>query len=515
MLLIDYFEQTARTSPAHPFLHFVDEDEGADVLMSYGQADRHSSAVARDLLSRGVNRGTIVPLLVANSPEWIILYLACQKLGAICVGLHTNATAQELEQLLSSIKAQELWYGSEFQSLANDVKRRLPGLLTHTVSPFTGRHLTTNDDALAGLSVSSVPRLTVDDYLSAIFTSGTSGAAPKAALQKHGPVVHAIKRYIDRLRMGPSDRVMLVTPLCHSAALNWGVSLVLMAGATLVLARRFSATRFFAQAARSHPTAIWTMGTVLFILLSQQRTEEEAKTLTQVRFVFGAGSAPRWRQLVERWQCPVLDGYGMTETFGTLTEDDCNGLDTAHACIGRPLQGIELRIVDPQTHDETPTGKVGEIVTRFGQGFAGYLHNDAAFKEAVRDGWFHTGDLAYRDDEGRFFFVDRLKSVIRRGGENISSIEVEECLAAHPDVREAIVLSQPDPLLGEIVVAALVAKVLGRVFSLEEIQAFCGGKLSRFKWPEQIRTISDDSIPRTGAGKIKKVALARSLFSEN
>jgi acyl-CoA synthetase (AMP-forming)/AMP-acid ligase II len=167
--------------------------------------------------------------------------------------------------------------------------------------------------------------------------------------------------------------------------------------------------------------------------------------------------------------------------------------------MGRAVPGIDLRVVDLVSGRECQPEEMGEIVARFGQGFAGYLNNETATREAVREGWFHTGDLAFRDTAGRLYFVDRLKSIIRRGGENISSLEVEECLAKHPDVQEAIALAQPhEP---------------EREFSLAEIQAFCDGKLSKFKWPEAVRTVSSDQIPRTGAGKVKKPILLRSLFN--
>ncbi|NPC57913.1 class I adenylate-forming enzyme family protein [Caenimonas soli] len=501
MLLIDYFEQSARNRPNHPFVHYVDDDPAQDLVLSYQAADIEASACATRLRDLGVGRGTVVGLLMENSPQWLVWYFACQKIGAICVGLNPQLTLGELEQSLRCLGTGHLVYSADCAAEAQEVARRVPqlqvlfGLAKGAEAVHRGR------DA----------ELSVTDGLSAIFTSGTTGSAPKAALQTHAAVVAAIGSYIRHLRLGSQDRIMLVTPLSHSAALNWGVSLAVMSGSTLVLARKFSASRFWEQADRGRPSVLWTMGTILFILHAQPPSAVEARASQHLQFIFGAGSATRWRQLTERWQRPVIDGYGMTETFGTLTDVDCHGLGGSHACIGRPVAGVDMRIVDPHSGVECAAREIGEIVTRFGQGFAGYLGNFVAFTEAVREGWFHTGDLAYKDEEGRYFFVDRLKAIIRRGGENISSIEVEECLARHPDVLEAIVLPQPDDILGETVLAALVPRDPQRTFTIEEVRTFCEGRLARFKWPEHVRTIAPSIVPRTGAGKVRKSLLARSL----
>lgn len=504
MLLIDYFERTAGERPDHPFVHYVDDEPSRDAVISYAEANLLASACAEELRNAGVGRGDVVALLLHNSAQWLVWYLACQKLGAICSGLNPQISDNELLQSLRVLDTRYLVCASDQADRGRDAEQSIPKLrLLHDLPGVHG-----------GTPVERDPALSREDGLSGIFTSGTTGAAPKAALQVHGAVVDAVGNYIHQLGIQAHDRIMLVTPLTHSAALNWGVSLAVMAGATLVLAKKFSASRFWAQADRARPTVLWTMSTILFILLTQPPSEAEARASRQLRLIFGAGSAPRWRQLVQRWHCTVLDGYGMTETFGTLTDEDCSGLNGAHACIGRPVQGIDMRIVDPLTGAECAPNVTGEIVTRFGQGFAGYINNPAAFAEAVRDGWFHTGDMAFLDEQGRYFFVDRLKAIIRRGGENISSIEIEECLAQHPEVLEAIALPVPHDILGETVMAALVARESGRIFTLEEIQAFCGPRLAPFKWPEHVRTVTAEEVPRTGSGKVRKTLLIRNLSHE-
>jgi acyl-CoA synthetase (AMP-forming)/AMP-acid ligase II len=508
MLLIDYFERTAIDSPGRPFLHFVAEDDVLDVHLSYAQANEFASRRARELLDQGVGKKSILALLMHNSPDWIVTYLACQKIGAVCVGLHSTLTLPELVSMLESIGAQYLVHSEDFSAIASDVLAT-----TSRIAVFGVTTLPAEAPAPSGLILPRSADIEEQDALAATFTSGTTGGAHKAGLQTHGAVVRAIAGYIECLKTDEHDRIMLVTPLSHSAALNWGVSLTLMSAGTLVLARRFSASRFWSQAARARPSVIWTMATILYILQQQAVSDDERRALEGLRYVFGAGSAPRRSVLEQRWGRPVIDGYGMTETFGTLTGFVAENNPYPYACMGSAVPGLDLRVVDPNTNRECLPEQMGEILAFFGQGFAGYLNNEAATREAVRDGWFHTGDLAFRDAVGRLYFVDRLKSIIRRGGENISSLEVEECLTKHPDVLEAIALAQPDDVLGEIVFAVLIPREHGREFALAEIRAFCDGRLSKFKWPEAVRTVSADQIPRTGAGKVKKPALLRSLFN--
>lgn len=508
MLLIDYFERTAANSPGHPFLHFVAEDDSLDVHLSYARTNEFASHRARELIAQGVGRKTVLALLMHNSPDWIVTYLACQKIGAICVGLHSAITLPELVSMLDSIGAQYLVHSDEFAAIAGEVRAATAGIAVFGVPT-----LSTDAAVPNGLLLPRLAEIDERDGLAATFTSGTTGGAHKAGLQTHGAVVRAIAGYVECLKTDEHDRIMLVTPLSHSAALNWGVSLTLMSAGTLVLARRFSASRFWAQAARGRPTVIWTMATILYILQQQDVSDDERIALEGLRYVFGVGSAPRRATLEARWGRPVVDGYGMTETFGTLTSFVVENNPYPNACMGIAVPGIDLRVVDIESGRDCLPEEMGEIVVRFGQGFAGYLNNEAATRDAVRDGWFHTGDLAFRDTAGRLYFVDRLKSIIRRGGENVASLEVEECLAKHPDVQEAIVLAQPHDVLGEIVLAVLIPRESGREFTLAEIQAFCDGQLSKFKWPEAIRTISTDQIPRTGAGKVKKPVLLRSLFN--
>lgn len=509
MMLIDIFEEQAAKAPDRLFVHFVADDADLDVTLTYGETDRRASAFARLLSDNGVGKGDVVALLMPNSAEWLCCYFGCQKIGAIAAGLNTELLAQELEFYVKLVKARVIVASAEFNAVASRLSEAVPTVdLVVSDAPLLGMAQLPAD----GASRRRDPALADTDYLSIVFTSGTTGSAPKAALQTSGSIVRGIAGYQERLKIGPDDRVTLVTPLFHGSALNWGVTMSVIGGGGIVLARKFSASRFWEQAERAGSTVLWTMGAIVLILLTLEESETERRAAARLRLIFGAATAARWRQIANRWPAAtVLDGFGMTETPGTLTEDDCYELADAYPCVGRPVRGVDLRIGDPETGATMPHGEVGEILVRYGQGFAGYFENPQAFAEAVRDGWFRTGDLAYQDETGRVFFVDRLKAIIRRGGENISSLEVEEVLAKHPDVLEAVALPKPHPILGDTVLAALVPKTAGREFTLDEIRAFCEGQLAPFKLPEDIRTIDSATIPRTETGRVKKPILRKVL----
>jgi acyl-CoA synthetase (AMP-forming)/AMP-acid ligase II len=504
MILIDHFEETARTTPEREFLYFAAPDPGDDAVMSYAEADRRASATARQLRARGISRGDVVALMLPNGPDWLIWYLACQKIGAITCGLNSQLLVPELVANVDDVEARVIVATPGTMAKARDVAqgcRHEPEIAKPT--KYHG------DEPLA-----RDPALGESDTVSVIFTSGTTGVRPKALTVPHSALVHGMAWYLRELGYRSDDRIMIVTPLFHGAALNWAVSMALIAGATLVVTEHFSASRFWDQAERSRATVLWTLAAIPFILLTLPPSDAERRALMHLRNLFAAGAGIRWREITDRFGPIFLDGFGMSETPGTLTGPDSFDHDEPFPCVGRPVPGVDLRIVDPETGETCPPRTTGEIVVRYGQGFSGYLNNPEAFTEAVRDGWFHTGDLAYCDETGRIFFVDRIKDIIRRGSENLSAREIEQAMIAHPEVAEAYAVAGPHPILGEIVCAFLVPREAGRVFGLDEIRAFCAGRLATIKLPEEVRTVASESLPRTPTGRVKKFRLKEQLRAE-
>ena len=509
MLLIDRFEATARERPDHLFLRYVAEDPADDVLVTYGEADRAASRFAAALRARGVVRGDTVAILLPNMPNWLLWHFANQKIGATTCTLNPDLLPGDLAGLIGIAGASVVVTGAALASLAGAI--RAAGAQVLFLDQDTGAELGEAGRAPDVGHVARDPAIAADANLSVVFTSGTTGARSKAVLMPVGNVVRFAGAYKDMLGLDGGDRLMMVTPLYHAAALHWTTGMAVLCGGSLVLADRFRKSQFWHQADRAGATVIWTMAAVLFILLTEPAGAAERSAMSRMKVVFGNGAAGRAREIIARWGPVFRDGFGMSEAFGTLTDADSFDTGEPYPCAGRAVPGIEMRLRDPQTGAFVGPREQGEIVMRYGQGFGGYLGDPEATAQVVRDGWFHTGDIGYVDETGRLFFVDRLKEIIRRGGKNISAKEIENVLLTHPAVAEAAAIGKPDDILGETVMVLLVAKDPGYSFTLDEIRAFCKDRLAAYKWPAGIVTLKAEALPRTPTGKIKKLSLKQQL----
>lgn len=510
MILIDYFEKTAREQSDKEFLHFVAAEVVDDVRFTYGEADRRASAIARALRKLGLRRGDTVSMLLPNSPIWLLIYLANQKIGAITGTLDPDHTPKELQYNVAHARARVLMVDRRHLEKARALRGECPQLDMVVLVDGAADDCVSLFEALSDVGTSAEPRdsaIADNDKLYIMFTSGTTSGVPKGVLHPQRSLIHGIDPYRVHVPVLAEDRLMLVTPLFHACSMYWGVTLVILAGATLVLAERFSASRFWEQALRGDVSIVWTMGTITAILLQLPPSEPERLACGKLRAVFAVGISARQRQARERWGCEIVDGFGMTETAGTVTDAESFNNAERFPCVGRPVPGIDLRLMDPTTGNFCDVRQQGEIVVRFGQGFSGYFDNPQAEADSIRDGWFHTGDLAYFDERGQLYFVDRLKDIVRRGGENISAREVEQVLLAYPPVKEAVVVAAPHPIYGEVVMAYLVPQDVGRTFSVEEIQKHCAGQLAAFKIPVHVRTTQSEALPRTPTGKVQKFRL--------
>ncbi|MGE0803454.1 MAG: class I adenylate-forming enzyme family protein [Lautropia sp.] len=515
-LLIDGFEAVVRAEPDRQFLHFTGDEPVDDVRYSYGEFNLRASDYARVLLQLGVRRGDRIGLLMHNSPDWLLWYFACQKIGVAPCAMNPDLREAELAELARRAGLSVVATAPELYPKARAIQQTTPALRSVLGIAKADGVTALGEVAIDGRGqpLWRDPAIESTDVLSIVFTSGTTSPQSKGVIEPIGSVVGGVRAYQARLRFTPQDRLMLVTPLFHAAALNWGVTLTVLAGASIVLARRFSASRFWEQAERAGTTVLWTMGAIIQILLLQPAAPAEQRAARQFRLIFGVGAGARHHDVRARWQLELVDGYGSSETPGTLTDSDCFDRPDPFPCVGRPVDGIDLRIVDPASGVECAPGEHGEIVARFGQGFAGYLGDEQATREAVRDGWFHTGDLGYVDEAGRFYFVDRLKDIVRRGGENLSAREIEQVIARHPAVAEATVVPKPHPVLGEIVLAFVVPRNGCTAPTLAELRSFCAEQLPPFKCPEELRVAAMDELPRTPTGRVRKFLLKQQLRAE-
>jgi len=461
-----------------------------------------ADAVARTaalLAGEGVAKGDVVSLLMPNSVEYVIAYFACWRLGALAGPINSHLKEQEISYVVSNSEAKALLVGSEFLPVINQL-RDLPTL--NAVILFDDEAQATRDFT----KVEATADVTLDDEAIIIYTSGTTGK-PKGCLLTHGNVVANARQISQWLGFNESDRLLTMMPLFHMNAVSVTTMSALYAGGSSVVSPKFSASRFWQIISDYQITSFGSVATMLSMLLTTYPEGVPAGLQTeQLRFAM-CGSAPVPAETIKRFEetfhCLVIEGYGLSESTCRSTFNPPDENRRAGSC-GLPI-GNEMRVVDDDD-TEVADGQLGEIVLRGDNVLKGYYKNPEATAVAFRNGWFHTGDIGYRDSEGFYFIVDRKSDMIIRGGENIYPREIDEVLYQHPAVSAAAVVGVPDDLYGEEVAGFVVLRDEGEASERELIE-FCKARLADYKCPKTIRFVKD--IPKGPTGKLLKRELAK------
>jgi len=466
---------------------------------TYSQFADAVSRTAALLAGEGVAKGDVVSLLMPNSVEYVIAYFACWRLGALAGPINSHLKEQEISYVVSNSEAKALLVGSEFLPVINQL-RDLPTL--NAVILFDDEAQATRDFT----KVEATADVTLDDEAIIIYTSGTTGK-PKGCLLTHGNVVANARQISQWLGFNESDRLLTMMPLFHMNAVSVTTMSALYAGGSSVVSPKFSASRFWQIISDYQITSFGSVATMLSMLLTTYSEGVPAGLQTeQLRFAM-CGSAPVPAETIKRFEetfhCLVIEGYGLSESTCRSTFNPPDENRRAGSC-GLPI-GNEMRVVDDDD-TEVADGQLGEIVLRGDNVLKGYYKNPEATAVAFRNGWFHTGDIGYRDSEGFYFIVDRKSDMIIRGGENIYPREIDEVLYQHPAVSAAAVVGVPDDLYGEEVAGFVVLRDGGEASERELIE-FCKARLADYKCPKTIRFVKD--IPKGPTGKLLKRELAK------
>ena len=485
---------------ADPDKHFLfSEADGR--RFTYAEFERAVNRTAALLAAHGIHKGDVVGLLMPNSVEYIIAYSACWKLGALAGPVNSLLKAQEISYVLSNSEAKAVLIHPEFQTLIDGIRDELPNL--QAVILFDDEAKATRD---IGEVLPATPPIDRDHEAIIIYTSGTTGR-PKGCLLTHGNLIANARQISQWLGFNEHDRLLTVMPLFHMNAVSVTTMAALYAGGSTVVTPKFSASRFWKIISDYRVTSFGSVATMLSMLLSNYPDGvPEGLTTEQLRFAM-CGSAPVPAEVLKRFEetfhCLVIEGYGLSESTCRSAFNPPDQRRRAGSC-GMPI-GNEMKVVNDEDK-EVPDGELGEIVLRGENILKGYYKNPEANEIAFRKGWFHTGDIGYRDAEGFYYIVDRKSDMIIRGGENIYPREIDEVLYQHPAVAAAATIGVPDPLYGEEVAAFVILKD-GEETTEEEVLAFCRQQLADYKCPKTLRFVKD--IPKGPTGKLLKRELSK------
>ncbi|MBA2528054.1 MAG: long-chain fatty acid--CoA ligase [Pyrinomonadaceae bacterium] len=496
--LRELLEQRAGGAPDKHFL--FSEADGR--RFSYAEFNAAVNRTAALLASQGVQKGDVVSLLMPNSSEYVIAYFACWKLGALAGPVNSLLTPHELVYIISNSEARVLLLHSDFLPTIEGIRNDLPAL--RAVVTFDDEVEATQDVRPA----QDRPETNVnkDDEAIIIYTSGTTGK-PKGCLLTHGNVIANARQIAEWLNFTEHDRLLTIMPLFHMNAVSVTTMSALYSGGSTVISPKFSVSRFWQIISDYQVTSLGSVATMLSMLLTTypDGVPEGLKT-SQLRFAM-CGSAPVPAEVLKRFEetfnCLVIEGYGLSESTCRSTFNPPDERRRAGSC-GMPI-GNEMKVVDNDDR-EVGSGALGEIVLRGENILKGYYKNPNATATAFRSGWFHTGDIGYRDPDGFFYIVDRKSDMIIRGGENIYPREIDEVLYQHPSVSAAAAIGMTDPLYGEEVAAFIVLKN-GATATEEELIGFCRERLADYKCPKTVRFVTE--IPKGPTGKLLKRELSK------
>ncbi|HEX8917879.1 MAG TPA: long-chain fatty acid--CoA ligase [Chloroflexota bacterium] len=470
----------------------------SDTHFTYVELKRRADAVAGSLAQRGVNAGDRVAAVMYNGVEMVDLFFACGRLGAIFVPLNWRLSDRELQFILDDVEPRIVVSEPELF----DVSRSCSGK-----APLVGFADLAGELDAASLDMkqtmeNAVPRMGQPWLI--LYTGGTTGT-PKGAVLTHGSIAwNAINTNVS---WGLSERDVgpCFTPMFHTGGWNVFTLPLLMLGGRVVLPRKFDAAQAIAIVESERPTILFMVPT-MFQLVAEEPDFESAD-FSSLRWVI-SGGAPLPEPIAARWRSKVSifkQGYGLTEVgpnnFATPDEEAGKRPGT----VGRLTYFAHARIVDISGHD-VPTGERGELLLAGPHMCAGYWDQPQATADAIKDGWFHTGDIARCDDDEFYYIVDRKKDMIITGGENVYPTEVETVVYEHTSVREVAVVGVPHSVWGEEVVAVVALKPGCRVTE-DELREHTRKGLARYKVPK--RFIIVDDLPKSSAGKIVRAEARR------
>ena len=497
----DWVTKHALRNPDRPAL--VSAETGQ--VTTYAELEVRTNRLADALSSEGVVRGDRVAMLTLNSVAMMEIYVAVAKLGAISVPVNFRLSAPEVRYVLTDSGAKVLFASTSLTALADAACAEGTAVQTRIAVPTAADRAAGAEGEYEDLLRSGKPErvtrlIDLDEVCVLMYTSGTTGA-PKGAMLTHGNFQWNV---FNGLGLGDGNNRRDITlssaPLFHIGALGVHTMPYLYLGASTVIQEAFTPESWLELAERHRITNAFLVPAMWAAVLNAPSFA--TRDLSSLRTAV-SGGAPCPIVVIEGMRAlgvQFTEGFGMTETSPNASCLQPDEVVDHAGSIGKPLMHVEFRLVD-ETGEDVPIGEVGELVIRGPNVMAGYWKKPEATAEAMRGGWFHTGDLGRRDEAGFYTLVDRKKDMIITGGENVYPIEVEQVMYRHPDVGEVAVIGVPDTAWGESIVAVVARTPDGQV-SAEELLAWTRDRVAHFKSPKRVEFV--EALPRTATGKVLK-----------
>jgi len=496
--------------PDRTAVHFDGE------AVSFAGLQERVNRLANALADRGVGPGDRVAMMQVNSNQGIEAYFATAQLDAIYVPINFRAKTEELERMLAIAQPSMLFLGERYLPLLPQAGEAGGGLPPERVVVLDGKtagEMVSWDELLAGASDDELhfPEAKDDDTTVIMFTAGTTGV-PKGVMLTHESFSSYLLATVTPADPEAEETNLLTVPLYHIAGLQASLAAV-YGGRSLVLMRQFDPVEWLTAVQTYRANRAMLVPTMLKHLMEHPRFHDFDLSSLDV-ITYGAASMPLAvikRAIQEFPGARFINAFGQTETASTITmlppedhvlegtPEEIERKLRRLTSIGKPLDDVEVQIVD-EDGNVVPAGEVGEIVASGSRMMAGYWHEEAATKEAIRSGWIYTGDLGYQDEDSYIYLSGRAKDFIKRGGEMVSPEEVEQVLMAHPQVADAAIIGVPDEEWGEEIRAVVVARAGG--VTEEELESHCQQRLASFKRPRSVVFI--DELPRNVMGKVLK-----------
>ena len=465
-----------------------------NAAMTYRALDDASARVAGLLHERGLKPGDRIGIMMPNVAEVPVVYYGVLRAGGVVVPMNPLLKAREVAYYLGDSGAGLVFAWHSFADQARG-----------GADQVNAESVVVDGDSFPGLLAAAAPDFRVvdrgdEDTAVILYTSGTTGH-PKGAELTHGNLIsNTDVTRTDIVGARPDDVIFGGLPLFHVFGQTVALNVAVAAGACLTLLPRFDAEHALRIIA-DHGVTVFEGVPTMYVALLHQPNRADYDTSTLRMCISGGAALPVevLRGFEEAYGVSVLEGYGLSETSPVASFNHPNR-EHKPGSIGTPIRDVEIRLVDGEDHD-VPQGEVGEIIIRGPNVMKGYWQRPEATAEAVRDGWFHTGDLARVDEEGFLFIVDRKKDLIIRGGYNVYPREIEEVLYEHPAVAEAAVIGLPHPALGEEVAAAVALKP-GAAVTAAELRDYVKSQVAAYKYPRHVWIV--DALPKGATGKIQK-----------